>query len=400
MQERENLRPQISTRVLIILAISVFFVGATEFMLSSMLRPLANAFNTTPVNASWLVASYAIAYAVSAPILGYISDRVDRRSLLLFALLAFSIDGAAISFAPTFETAVGLRVFGGIASAIIIPTTFALISEWVPRIHQAKSMGVLMLGMTAGIAFGPALAGILTEEVSWRAPFTMTSLGCVMICIVCFYILPHTGKQSIISQSSIGRWYRKWPVWRPLVAKGCWNGSGVAAFLLSGEILQHRYGYDAAEVGMIVTAFGLGLGLGNLSAGILKKKCRLEELSLVIVTSLLMLSISIFMLVTLSVFGTIICLVAWGAALGAGAPSSTVVLAERSAHAKGTVLSFAETMNNIVIFAAMPLASFLLAKQGAEEAYMVIAFGLGMGLFLTVLDAVYAVRKEAAFKIT
>ncbi|WP_261855970.1 MFS transporter [Vibrio ruber] len=382
-----------------ILAISVFLVGATEFMLSSMLRPLADAFNTTTVNASWLVASYAIAYAVSAPILGYISDRIDRRSLLLLALLAFSIDGAAISFAPTFEVAVGLRVFGGIASAIIIPTTFALISEWVPRMNQAKAMGILMLGMTAGIAFGPALAGILTEEISWRAPFTITSLGCVMVFIVGFYILPQTGKQPIICQNRTGRWYRKWLVWRPLVAKGCWNGSGVAAFLLSGEILQHRFGYDAAEIGMTVTAFGLGLGLGNLGAGILKKKCRREELSLVVVTTVLMLSVSIFMLVTLSVFGTIICLVAWGAALGAGAPSSTVILAERSAQDKGTVLSFAETMNNIVIFAAIPLASLLLATQGTKEAYTVIAFGLGIGLLLTVTDAIEAVRKEATSKI-
>ncbi|WP_445496958.1 hypothetical protein [Photorhabdus sp. SF281] len=49
---------------LFILSVTVFFVGATEFMLSSMLNPLAVAFGTTAVGASWLVSSYAFSYAL------------------------------------------------------------------------------------------------------------------------------------------------------------------------------------------------------------------------------------------------------------------------------------------------------------------------------------------------
>ncbi|WP_257255468.1 MFS transporter [Endozoicomonas sp. SESOKO3] len=135
----DNSDSSVKRGALIVFTMAVFFVGATEFMLSSMLRPLAQAFDTSTTKASWLIASYAISYAIAAPIFGYISDRVDRTRLLLIALCAFAIDGAAIVLAPSFEVAVVLRIFGGLASAIIIPTTFALIAEIIPRNHQATA---------------------------------------------------------------------------------------------------------------------------------------------------------------------------------------------------------------------------------------------------------------------
>lgn len=44
---------------LLALSMAVFFVGVTEFMLSSMLGPLAQAFHTTTSGAAWLISSYA-----------------------------------------------------------------------------------------------------------------------------------------------------------------------------------------------------------------------------------------------------------------------------------------------------------------------------------------------------
>lgn len=50
---------------LLALSMAVFFVGVTEFMLSSMLGPLAQAFHTTTSGAAWLISSYAFSYAIA-----------------------------------------------------------------------------------------------------------------------------------------------------------------------------------------------------------------------------------------------------------------------------------------------------------------------------------------------
>ncbi len=373
--------------LLAVLSVSVFFVGASEFMLSAMLDPLGSAFRTDSVHITWLISSYAFAYAIAAPFLGYLSDRINRSRLLLLALLSLAIDGVGIAFSPTLNMAIALRIFGGLASAVIIPTAFALISEVVPRERHASATGTVMLGMTLGIALGPAMAGLLTTWFDWRAPFLLSSTGCVIAFLIGTATMP-IRRTTIATRETHGfGWLGNPKVTRPLLAKGLWNGTGVAAFLLSGEVLRQRYQLDVAHIGMSVTAFGIGLGIGNLSAGKLRRLTGSEERSLIVVTSLLIASIAAFNLPTLPMFGALVCLAAWGAALGAGAPLATTVLAERSGHDKGVVLATAETLNNVVILVVVPTASMAFANGATAMATAVFAVGLGIGAVLTLYDA-------------
>lgn len=381
---------------LAILAMAVFFVGASEFMLSAMLGPLAIAFETSSAGASWLISSYAFSYALAAPVLGYLSDRVDRVRLLLFALLAFAVDGIGIAFSPNIEVAMVLRIFGGLASAILIPTAFALVSEIVPREKQAGAMGLVMLGMTFGIALGPALAGLLTELSGWQLPFLVTAGGCVLAFLVGSKTAPHNHSPDRTPTRGHFEWVKNWAVLRPLIAKGAWNGTGVAAFLLSGEILKQRYDLSVAEIGITVTAFGVGLGIGNLSAGWLRRACGREERSLVVITCLLVISVTTFVAVPLPFAGSVSCLILWGAALGAGAPSTTTILAERSGESKGMVLAFAETLNNVTIFSLLPASSMLLDRGDNISVMLVLGVGLFVGVSLTIFDALLRSGKSAS----
>ncbi|KGE01789.1 arabinose ABC transporter permease [Achromobacter sp. RTa] len=376
--------------LLSVLSMSVFFVGASEFMLTAMLNPLSGAFGASSAQVAWLISSYALAYAIAAPVFGHLSDRIDRRRLLLFALLLSAADGLGIAFAPTFEIAVALRIFGGLASAIIVPNAFALVAESVPRERHASAMGAVMLGMTAGIAAGPALAGLLTQWIGWRAPFVLTSAGCLAACIAGAIAIPGRRAPASPGPMRAMQWLRRPLIVRPLLAKGLWNGTGVAAFLLSGEVLRMRYQLDVAHVGLSVAAFGIGLAAGNLCAGTLRRLGSGEERALVITTALLIASVAAFYLLPLPLPGALVCLAAWGAALGAGAPLSTAVLANRSERDKGAVLAAAETLNNVSILSFVPLASPLLAAGSGQLAAGVFLTGLGVGAALTVHDALRA----------
>ncbi|MDX3945762.1 MFS transporter [Pseudomonas aeruginosa] len=235
---------------LLALSMAVFFVGVTEFMLSSMLGPLAQAFHTTTSGAAWLISSYAFSYAIAAPLLGYFSDRMQRRKLLLLALILFAVDTLAIVIAPTLEIAVVLRVIGGIASAIIIPTTFALVAEVVAPQRQAGAMGQVMLGMTLGIAAGPALAGLLSDFFGWAAPFLMVSCGCVLVFLMARQRLPVQAVAPRAEGHALG-WCRQWSILRPLIAKGAWNGTVVALGLgapAGTVVLASRSGPDKGMV--------------------------------------------------------------------------------------------------------------------------------------------------------
>ncbi|ANK75617.1 arabinose ABC transporter permease (plasmid) [Ensifer adhaerens] len=376
------------------LALAVFFVGATEFMLSAMLSPLAVAFETTPAHAAWLVSSYALSYAVAAPIFGYLSDRIDRRRLLLVSLVLFSIDGLALTIAPSFGAAIVLRVFGGLASAALIPTVFALVADIIPAHRQSAAMGAVMIGMTSGIVSGPVIAGVLTEALDWRAPFLVTAAGCLTTVAIARSAIPARAGNPPVPKMRRPVWLGRGNLIRPLAAKGLWNGTAVAGFLLAGEVLRLRYDLGVAATGVSISAFGLGLLLGNLGVGRAARLFRGDDRTLIVALFLLSAAVGGFMLTPLSFTGDLVFLTAWGFALGLAAPTSTAILASLAGEEKGQVLSLSESLNNLMILAVLPLAAMQLDATGATGAALVLAVFLAIGVFLAIADL--ATRKPTA----
>ena len=156
---------------------AVFLIGFNEFMLAPMLGALATGFGSSLVASSWLVSSYALSYALAAPLLGRWSDGRDRRTIVIGAVALLGLDSLALAFAPNLAVAVALRLLGGLASALLIPTALALIAESAQGSNQAAIMGRVMLGMTLGIVLGPAFAGSMTEFLGWRAVFGLVALA-------------------------------------------------------------------------------------------------------------------------------------------------------------------------------------------------------------------------------
>ncbi len=384
-----------SRLLLPVLALAVFFVGVTEFMIAPLLTPIGAAFGATPAAASWLISGYALAYAVGAPLIGLVAHRLDRRRLLLTALTLLAADGLAVAFAPTLGIAIILRVLGGVAAAALIPAVFVLIADRIPEARHSQAMGLVMLGMTAGIAAGPALAGALTQLFDWRAPFLASAIGCLLLLIPASRVLrgdettqvPAT-RQRLSGLGSSGR-----SALLLLIAKALWNGAAVAAFGLSGEMLRDRFATDTLQTGLAVTAFGLGLAVGNLSTGLVRRLSHGDERLLVAAVLFLALSFAAFLLLPLPLVGALFCLAFWGIALGFAAPASTALIARWAGTDKGFVLALSESANNIALLSLLTGAAFALQRFGLPAAGMVLGSGLALGASLLLIDGL--VQKQA-----
>ncbi|MEM5279236.1 MFS transporter [Cupriavidus taiwanensis] len=325
-----------------VLALSVCMVGAAEFMLAPMLAPLASAFNTSAAHASGLVSAYALSYAAAAPLMGWLSDRAGRRGVLLAAMLLFAVDSIALTLVPTLRAAMALRILGGLAAAATIPTVFALIADRIPQARQAGAMGGVMLGMTAGIAAGPAVAGLLVEAWGWRAPFMMIAVSCLAAFTAGWHVIPRdmprscaTGTLSSSKKASSG-------IFTLVLAKGAWNGSAVAGYVFAGEVLRMRYQLEVRSVGIAVSVFGLGLAIGNMLAGHASRRYQRDENTLFFAAVVVAGSMTLFLTAAIGLPAALGCLLVWGAALGIAAPASTAILAQRAGANKGKVLAASE----------------------------------------------------------
>lgn len=89
-------------------------------------------------------------------------------------------------------------------------------------------MGQVMLGMTLGIAAGPALAGLLSDFFGWATPFLMVSCGCVLVFLMARQRLPVQAVAPRAEGHALG-WCRQWSILRPLIAKGPGTAPGSPA---------------------------------------------------------------------------------------------------------------------------------------------------------------------------
>jgi predicted MFS family arabinose efflux permease len=374
------------------LALVVYFVGTVEFMLAPMLAPLAEAFHVPVSSAAWLVSGYALSYAALAPFVGLLSDRLGRRRLLLPALVLFAADALVLTLAPNISFAIGFRILGGVAGAALTPTAFALISELVPPEKQAGAMGFVLFGLTLGITTGPTIAGLLTDQFGWRAPFLAITAGCLIVFGLAFAVLPRSTSGEGRSLKASAARLLDGAILRPNLCKGAWLGSAIAGFLISGEVLRMRYGLGTGSVGMAVAVFGIGLAAGNLAVGRLGK----PQSVLPSAIGLILVAQSLFLGVALPLVPALVLLGLWGLGCGLAAPANTAIQASRADADAGFVLASSETMNNGVLLVLMPVVA-LWSSQGETVAVAgllgaVVAFGGAISL----MDLAAMRRRELA----
>ncbi len=184
--------------------------------------------------------------------------------------------------------------------------------------------------------------------------------------------IPRSPPAPSVPRSKAVRWLGQRGLVRLLLAKGLWNGTAVAGFLLAGEVLRLRHGLGVANVGLSVSVFGGGLLLGNLGIGAARRLFTGDEAALMAALWLLLLAMGMFMAAPLALPAGLACLILWGFALGLAAPASTALIAHSSGSDKGQVLAISESLNNLVLLIVVPIAAIRMEVSGSFHAMLVL----------------------------
>lgn len=122
----------------------------------------------------------ALFVALSSPLAGYVADRVGRKQLLVFAMLAYAAFGTAPLWLSSLESIAVSRVGVGIAEAAIMTCCTTLLTDYYQGEQRNKYLGlqtmVSALAATAFFALGGALGSI-----SWRTPFWLYAASAVIV---------------------------------------------------------------------------------------------------------------------------------------------------------------------------------------------------------------------------
>src|ERR671918_741807 len=101
--------------------LSLFVIGTDLFIVSPLLPPIAGEYGVSGPAAGLSVTVFAVAYMVSAPLLGIVADRTGRRATLFAALLAFAAANALTAASPDFAWLLMSRIAAGNSAARSTP---------------------------------------------------------------------------------------------------------------------------------------------------------------------------------------------------------------------------------------------------------------------------------------
>jgi DHA2 family methylenomycin A resistance protein-like MFS transporter len=120
----------------------------------------------------WVVNAYTIAFAAFILTAGSIADRVGARRLFVGGFVLFMVASAVCGVAPDLGALIGARAVQGLAAALLVPSSLALLSHaYTDARARTRAVGIYLAGASTALSGGPLIGGILIAAIGWRAIF-------------------------------------------------------------------------------------------------------------------------------------------------------------------------------------------------------------------------------------
>ena len=133
---------------------------------------------------------------VTALVVGYLTDKVARKALLLVTVVLGAAPCLATAYVHSVDQFVVLRALTGFGIGAVLPLTYSLIGDLFSA--RARPVAVAWMGLAAGlgIAVGQIFAGVAGPTLGWRLPFIVVAVPNLFISVLFLLIAREPGRGS------------------------------------------------------------------------------------------------------------------------------------------------------------------------------------------------------------
>jgi DHA1 family inner membrane transport protein len=383
------------TGLLILLCLVMNFASVSVLMLGPLLVALAHVFQTSVAMVGQLGGATALAWGITAPLAGPVSDAYGQRPMLLTGLLLLALGLLGAVLAWNYEALLALRLLTGVGAALIPPNSVAIVSEVFPPTARGKAIGWLISASGLSAVAGVPLVVALLAIGGWPLPFLVLGAASLSVGILCWVWLPQRPRPPGHALAFFAH-YREVGTqgmfWWVLVANALEQMAFFGLLSYLAAHLMQSYQMPAGDTALPLALVGGGVVVGGFLGGrVADHRCRLRFFALACVGS----GLPAAVVFTAAVSPWTLVALACGAASLARISSVVVptVLLELAGGSRTTATGLFALSNQLGVFGGTSLGGLMLALGG---------FPL-VGLFCLVVAVLAAVvirlmvRDSAAF---
>ncbi|MCY1264263.1 Inner membrane transport protein YdhP [compost metagenome] len=252
---------------LLVLALSAFAIGTTEFVIMGLLPEVAADLGVSIPGAGWLVTGYALGVAVGAPFMAMATAKLPRRRALLVLMGVFIVGNLLCAIAANYGLLMLARVVTALCHGAFFGIGSVVAASLVPANRKASAVALMFTGLTLANVLGVPLGTALGQAAGWRSTFWAVTLIGVVALIGLWRVLPRQHDEEATDIRAEFAALRGAGLWLALSTTVLFSAAVFCIFTYVAPLLGEVTGVSPRGVTWSLLLIGLGLTLGNVIGG-------------------------------------------------------------------------------------------------------------------------------------
>src|SRR5512146_2926127 len=120
---------------------------------------------------TWVFSAFLLTQGATIPLYGKLSDLYGRKNVFVFGVSLFMLGSALCGFAGSMHVLILFRAVQGIGAGAVLPISQTIIGDIYNLEERAKVQGYLSSVWGFAAIIGPAIGGIIVQNISWAWVF-------------------------------------------------------------------------------------------------------------------------------------------------------------------------------------------------------------------------------------
>ena len=151
---------------LLVLALSAFAIGTTEFVIMGLLPDVARSLSVSIPTAGWLISGYALGVALGAPVMAVLTASLPRKRALLILMGIFILGNVLCAVAANYGFLMAARIITSLCHGAFFGIGSVVAASLVPENRKASAVALMFTGLTLANVLGVPLGTALGQPAS------------------------------------------------------------------------------------------------------------------------------------------------------------------------------------------------------------------------------------------